>query len=498
MTKISLPVSALLISVVTACVPLGMLNAPQVAAPEVRQAAVLDRLVGRQWQEAAASPDSTVSEAASLAAWWRRYHDDTLNELIQLALQQAPDIAAAQARLQQVRAARALAEAALVPTLAASGSTSSRHAQAGTRHDYNAGVDVSWESSLFGGQRDLAAAARSDAEVSALQLEATRLALVAEVAREYLTLRSLQQRLQIASDNLQQLEHSVQLVAWRAQAGLASTLDVEQARSNLASSRAALPALQSGAAASRQRLALLTGQASASVGHPLGKAAALPAAGDPLAPDTPARLLERRPDVQAAQLAMNAEWQRLAARRSERWPGLTLRGSLAWQAAQLAALGGGQGALQTLAAGMSLPLFDGGRIEAGIAQQSASLQQAEVSYQRSVLTALSEVETALAEQQAARARLLARQQAAAAAARAVKLARDLYASGLVDFQQLLESERSQLSAAETLVTAQADVLLNQVQLYKVLAGGWPATDPNPNPAAADFAVTSQPISTGQP
>lgn len=472
MNQFTLPVSVLLTVHLAACVPLATLSEPPPAPPSVRQASVHAQWVGEHWQEAAVG---AATEHAGLLQWWQRYDDATLNELIRLALQQAPDIRDAQLRLQQARAARALAEAALLPALALSGNLSRRHAQDNTEHAYGAALEASWESSLFGGHRDLAAAAQADAASSALQLAATRVLLAAEVAREYVTLRSLQQRLIISSENLRHQEQSVQLVAWREQAGLASALDLAQARTNLASSQANLPALRSAAAASRQRLALVTGQTPAAVVQQLSKAAPLPQAAAFIAPDIPARSLQQRADVQAAHLAMEAEWQRLAAQRSERWPGVTLRGSLAWQAAQLAALGGAQSALQTLAAGLSLPLFDGGRIDARIAQQSASLAQAELRYMRSVLTALTETEAALAEQEASHARLLARQDAATAAARAVQLARNMYASGLIDFQKLLESERSQLSAAEALVSAQAEVLHNQIQFYKVLGGGWQAS-----------------------
>jgi NodT family efflux transporter outer membrane factor (OMF) lipoprotein len=426
--------------------------------------------------------DAAIKPATTpdLSSWWRQLGDPVLDQLIERALSSAPDMRTAQARLKQVRASRDLAVAGLFPSLGASASvkrTRTGTAAAGSGASqtlYSAGFDASWEPSIFGGQRDAASGAEADLVASGATLDATRVSLAAEVALEYVTLRTYQQRLAIARDNAASQAETLQITDWKRQAGLATSLDVEQARSNLEQSRASIPSLEVGRAAAEHRLALLTGQPPGSLRELLQKIRPLPAPPDEVAVGIPADTIRQRPDVRAAEFALRGEIARSAEARAARYPSLTLSGSWGWQAFSTTALGGSDTLVRSLAGSLAATLFDGGRISARIAAQDAVEEQTLVAYEASILTALEDVENALASYAAGRERLESRRRAAESARNAALLARTLYEAGSADFQKVLDTDRTRLTAEDGLASAEGDLLAAVVKLYKALGGGWQA------------------------
>jgi NodT family efflux transporter outer membrane factor (OMF) lipoprotein len=418
--------------------------------------------------------------AEDLSNWWRQLGDPALDDLIGQALTAASDMRTAQARLRQVRASRDLAVAGLFPSLGVS--ASAKRSKAGTAAGgsgssqtlYTAGFDASWEPSIFGGQRDAASGAEADLAASAATLESTRVSLAAEVALEYVTLRTYQQRLAIARDNTASQAETLQITDWKRQAGLATTLDVEQARTNLEQSRASIPSLEAGRAEAEHRLAVLTGQPPGSLRERLNEVKPLPAPPDEVAAAIPADTLRQRPDVRAAEFALRGEIARSAEQRAARYPSFTLSGSWGWQAFSTAALGGSDTLVRSLAGSLAAMLFDGGRISARIEAQSAVEEQALVAYEASILTALEDVENALVSYAAGRERLDTRRRAAESARNAALLARTLYQAGSADFQKVLDTDRTRLTAEDGLASAEGDLLVAVVKLYKALGGGWRA------------------------
>lgn len=455
----------------SACAPLGMLRA---TAPETTAVVA----VPFAWSEAAAGyVDARPQE---LAVWWRRFDDPLLDALIDAAMLGAPDLRNAQARLRQARASRDLAVAGLFPSVdLALSANRSRSGGSATQTLYAAGFDAGWEPSIFGGQRDAVAGASADLDAAAASLDATRVSLIAEVALDYINLRAYQRRLAIARDNVASQAETLQIAEWRTEAGLATSLEVEQARANLELSRATLPGLRSGATEAEHRLAVLTGRPPAALRAQLAVAAPLPKPPEGIAIGIPADTLRQRPDVRAAELSLRAEIARTAQRRADRWPTLSLRGSLGWQAFSRAALGGGASAVRSLTGGLAATLFDGGAIRSRIEAQGAVQEQALIGYEKSILTALEDVENALAAYAAGRERVVARGKAATAAGNAALLAHSLYAAGSVDFQRVLDAERTRLSAEDGLASAEAEVLTAVVRLYKALGGGWNADAEQP-------------------
>ncbi|MFZ3140669.1 TolC family protein, partial [Polaromonas sp.] len=187
----------------------------------------------------------------------------------------------------------------------------------------------------------------------------------------------------------------------------------------------------------------------------------------------PAQTLRQRPDVRAAEHRVSAALARVSQADAARYPSFSISGSLGLNALTLGSLtGGGASVVNALLGSVSVPLFDGGAARAQVRAQEAALEQARISYQATVLTALKDVEDALVALQGDRARLLHLQSAATAAQNADLLAQQRYTSGLIDFQTVLQTQRTLLTAQDSAASATADVSADHVRLYKALGGGW--------------------------
>ncbi len=432
------------------------------------------------WQDTAAQP------AEDLAGWWQRLEDPLLNQLIDQALVASPDLKLARARLREARARRALAGADSAVSVTASASASqsrnSKNSGGASSDRYQAGFDASWEPDVFGATRRGIEAAQADLEASGAGLASTQVSLVAEVARNYVELRGAQARLRIARANLAGQSETLQLVQWRAQAGLGSSLEMEQARGNREQTRSQIPSLETGLSEAEHRLALLLGQAPASLHAQLEPPAPTPQIAESLMLGIPADTLRRRPDVQAAERKLAAETARIGVAEAARYPSFTLSGSIGLDALQAGDLISAAALGHSLLARVAASVFDGGRLRQRVEIQNAVQEQAWVAYENTVLTALSEVEDALTALANSRRRQQALDLAATATRNAALLARQRYQSGLVDFQVVLDSERSLLGVEDSQASAATARATALIQLYKALGGGWspaPATAPAP-------------------
>ncbi len=427
------------------------------------------------WQSAPADAAPVVN----LAAWWDQLGDPVLTGLVNEALQSSPDLRSARARLREARARRDLAGADRFPTVGASVSaarskTSAETGSGATGELYSAGFDASWEPDVFGGKRRALEASQADLQAAGADLHATQVSLVAEVALNYIEMRSSQARIAIAEANLASQTETLQLTEWRAQAGLVSSLDVEQARANREQTRATLPSLRTSLAEAQHRLAVLLGLAPAALKPRLEKLAPVPAVPDQVAVGIPADILRQRPDVRAAERRLAAETARIGEKEAARYPDFSLSGSIGLEALTPGGLGAGGAATRSLLGSVAATLFDGGRLRRQVEIQNAVQEQALVSYESTVLAALEEVENSLVSLANSRDRGKALASAADAARNAALLASHRYAGGLIDFQTVLDTERSVLTIEDSLKTTEAQSASALVQLYKALGGGWSA------------------------
>lgn len=420
----------------------------------------------------AAAP--TAGAVAALAQWWQRFDDPALPALVEQALTGSTDIAAAQARLRQARAQRDLTAAGRTLSVSGNGSAQANRSEGtATAERYAASIDARWDADLWGGTAAGLRAAEATAEASAVTLAGTRVAVAAEVALNLLQLRGTQARLDNARANLDSQQQTLQIVQWRADAGLVTQLDVEQAKTAVEQTRAQIPALQASAGQAMNALAVLTGRAPGTLADMLQPRtpALAPATPPDLALALPAEVLRQRPDMRAAELQLQAAAARVDQADAGRLPSLSLGGSIGLDALSLGGLGSAP-AVASLLASISVPLFDGGRIGAEVRQQEAARDEAEVAYRATLLAALQEVEDTLVALRGTREELAAQQAAAASALQAAQIAEQLYRSGLVDFQNVLQTQRTLLSAQDSVAATATTLATEHVRLYKALGGGW--------------------------
>jgi NodT family efflux transporter outer membrane factor (OMF) lipoprotein len=431
--------------------------------------------------------------ATPLAAWWQRFNDPLLTGLVADALRANTGVLGAQAALRQARALRDASAAGLQPTLGTS--ASAQRSRSGGKGGsggslFQAGLDAGWEIDIFGARRNALAASDSSARASAASLGDVQVSVAAETALSYIALRGAQSQRAIAADNLASQLQTLQITEWRVQAGLLSGLEAEQARAAAAQTRSLLPTLQTQVEQAAHALAVLTGRPPAALAALVDAPGALPQPAADLALSLPAETLRQRADVRAAEEQALAAQSRVAEADAARWPSFRLGGNLGLSALTLGALGEGAAVAATLLAGITWPLWDGGGARAQVRAQQAALDQTRATYRGTVLLALQEVEDALVALRNDRERAAFLQDASSAATRAATLARQRYGTGLVDFQTVLETQRSQLSTQDNLASINASVSADHVRLYKSLGGGWspdaawatpPSTESSPRP-----------------
>ncbi|MFH1993418.1 MAG: efflux transporter outer membrane subunit [Pseudomonadota bacterium] len=417
------------------------------------------------------------TDPVKLAQWWTALNDPELTVLINRAAAGNLDLKQAKARLREARARRFIAGADQFPTLDATGtatrSRSSENAGSGTTHTlYSAGFDAGWEIDVFGGVRRSVEAAEADLAASQEDLHGVMVSLMAEVALNYIEVRTYQGRLATAQANLRNQEETYQLTQWRFKAGLSDELDVHQARSALESTRARIPTLRTSLEEAKNRLTVLMGVQPGELHGELEAIRPVPVVPLEVAVRVPADVLRQRPDVRKAERELAAQTARVGVATADLYPKLTLNGSIGFDALSTGDLLTADSRSYSYGPRISWRIFDAGAVRRNIEVQSAKQEQALVTYESTVLSALEETENALvayAEEQHRRDSLL---EAVRAAQQVLDLAQSKYQAGLIDFIALLDAQRSLLSYQDELGISDGAVTSNLVRLYKALGGGW--------------------------
>jgi NodT family efflux transporter outer membrane factor (OMF) lipoprotein len=418
----------------------------------------------------------------NLATWWKTLDDPELSRLIDRAVIRNRDLKKAQARIREARARRGLRQADLYPTLDASGSVSrsrgsSETGGATTRDLFSAGLDASWEIDFFGGVRRSIEAADANLQAAGDDLHDTLVSLLAEVALNYLDLRTGQARLAVTEESLKTQEETYNLALWRYQAGLGDDLAVQQALYGLESSRAQIPDLLTSIAEAKNRLAVLLGEAPGAMHAELDKTQPIPSVPPEIAIGVPADTLRQRPDVRRAERQLASQTAQIGVATAELYPKLKLSGAIGVEALTFKGLFNSGSTSSSGAAGLSWRIFDAGAIRQNIEIQSALQEQYLIAYESAVLAALEEAENAIAAYAQEQNKRQSLGEAVRAAEAAAELAQIKYKTGLTDFTTVLETERSLLSFRNQLVQSDGAVATNLVRLYKALGGGWSPSAP---------------------
>jgi NodT family efflux transporter outer membrane factor (OMF) lipoprotein len=423
-------------------------------------------------------PDST---------WWTVFGDSALNRLVGIAHRQNLSLQTMGLRILQARAQLAVAVGRRFPQVQAlTGSATATRLSENTPPgrvfsdnygDYQLGFDVAWEPDFWGRFRYDVQAQSAGFYGSMADYDNALVSLTAEVARTYAVIRTNETLIGLARKNARLQEEGLKIAQARYKAGATSELDVVQATTLLQSTLTTIPQLEIGLIQAENALATLLGQPTGTVQGLLQGAQGIPVAPAKVSVSVPADLLLRRPDIRAIELQAVAQTARVGIAKSEMYPRFVLFGSIGLESSS-----GVDGASANLFDPGSLffalgprmvwPLFNYGRLGNSVRVQDARLQQALVEYQSTVLKAAQEVEDGIAGFLKSREALVTAQAAAASSQRAVDIGMIQYREGAVDFQRVLEAERSLLDQENTLAQVKSSITTNLISLYKAMGGGW--------------------------
>jgi outer membrane protein, multidrug efflux system len=419
-------------------------------------------------------------------AWWKNLGDPVLEGLLKEALTSAPSIAEAQARVREARALAGIAGAGRYPTVDAGGeyarNLGSKNVPTGVppgglgpgihSNLWQAGFDASWEIDIFGGERRTVEAAEANYEAVTEDRADVVLTLLAEVARNYVELRGAQRRIEVARKDLA-IERDLQaLTQSLLTAGLAPQQDVLRAQAQVSDIEAAIPEFETGERAAAYRIAALIARPSAEMAAELSAARPIPQAVSEVPVGLPSELLERRPDVRAAERRIAAANARIGIAQADLYPHFSLTAVTGLESLYFTSFSSASSGYYQIGPGISWRIFDAGRIRFQVRAESARTDAAAAAYQRSLLNAFRDVETALISYANAKIRRNNLAAESAADTQATEIAKLLYEKGLESFLPVLDAERSLYAADDQLVQSERDSALALIALYKSLGGGW--------------------------
>jgi NodT family efflux transporter outer membrane factor (OMF) lipoprotein len=454
----------------------------------------------------AADDPRIVTTAPEDAAWWRRFGDSKLSDLIRIAQQQNPTVQIAGVRVLQARAQLGAAIGDLYPQKqqvfgevtherlsdreSSRGLTRDLAQRSGVRRnlpslDNNSfwvtqfGLGASWELDLWGKFRRAAEGADASLMASVANYDDALVSLAAQVASAYVNIRTFEERLRIARDNAGIQRETLRLADVRFRNGETSETDVEQARSEYAQTRSQIPQLEIGLRQNQHALSVLLGMPPSNLQDLLGSGGPIPAAPAEVAIGIPADLLRRRPDIRSAEQQAAAQSAMIGATKADLYPAFSLSGTFGFLStdvggADLSDAFDWKSRVVSFGPAVVWNVLNYGQITNQVRAQDAAFQQAVLSYQNTVLQAQQEVEDALASFLGAQASVALLVEAAAAARRSVDLATIEYREGAADYTTVLTAQQNLLEQQDQLAVTRGSVAQALISLYRALGGGWQA------------------------
>jgi NodT family efflux transporter outer membrane factor (OMF) lipoprotein len=417
---------------------------------------------------------------ADLQRWWTLLEDPTLESLIKRAVAGNVDLRTAVGRIAEARARVGIERGAFLPQIDASGAYSHLRASehglvpgdGDTSDLHDVGLGAVWEIDVFGRIRRSVESAHASLEATVEDYRDVLVSLHAEVALTYVEVRTLQARLRYARANAEAQRTTVELTKNRRQAELAPALDVSQAELNLANTEARIPALQAALIRSINRLGVLLGESPGALRSELLPEGPIPGTPEKVLVGLPADLLRQRPDIRRAERELAAQTARIGIATSELYPRFSLFGDFFFQSTELSDLFNGSSRGWSVGPTFTWKLFAGGRIRSAIRAEEAGTEQVLAAYENTVLLALEEVENSMTAYGEELERRDALRRAVDAAQRSAELVQTLYTTGLTNFQNVLDMERSLTAAQDELATSEGAVVQNLIRIYRALGGGW--------------------------
>lgn len=443
---------------------------PEIKSPDAYRDAAGDAAL---WRTAKPADDWARGE------WWSAFHDATLDQLERDALAANLDLQAAAARVEQARAIAGISRANYWPQISASPSLTRERTSRTTENvqpdtlttTYRAPLEANWELDLFGRVRRLSERARADAAASAATFESVRLALTADVAVNYFSLRALDRERAIVESTVALRRKALDLVTARVRSGSAADLDAARAENELASTEVEASVLANERAKLQNALALLVGRPASA--FDLAADANAVAVTPPAVPaGLPSQLLERRPDIAAAERTLAGANARIGVAKAAFFPAISLTGSAGYASGDIDRLFNSDSRLWSIGPSVYLPIFQGGRNRANLARSRAAFEEAVAVYRQRVLVAFREVQDAISATRYLNEQAVAQERALVSAQRAVTLAQRRYDAGFVSYLEVIDTQRTSLANERASVQLAAQRLNASVALIKALGGGW--------------------------
>lgn len=442
-----------------------------------------------EFAPAAANEDPRLTITAdSLRCWWGKFDDPILTNLVSMAVSNNLSFAMAQKRLMQARWLLLGSAADLFPHLSMQGSAKSSethrnnsglyssHKSTGVRarhtHLFNSGFDATWEIDIFGGVSREVEAAYAQVESAEYSLADAWVSLTAEIGSQYISLRSVQERLRVARANLKLQGETYDILKSRLDSGIGDELAVNQAKYNVEQTRAAIPLILAQEEELMNALAILAGTMPGALRSYLGN---LPDRDWLLAPqkieDIPLDLMRARPDVKAVERALAAQVAKVGVSVSYLYPKFYLNGSLGLESVKIQKFMNRGSLYSWIGPSFSWPIFQGGNIIANIKAEEAKMDEAALKYELALQNAYAEVRNAYSSYTQEQHRYQSLQRAVKAAQDAVNISQDLYKNGLADFNNVLDAQRSLLTLEEALTVSRGQISTHLIALYKAMGGG---------------------------
>jgi NodT family efflux transporter outer membrane factor (OMF) lipoprotein len=457
-------ISLFLMLLLGGCISLG----PDYRRPEAE--------VEADWLE---TEDSRVtSEPATDPKWWESaFQDPELDKLVEAALQQNLTLRSAGLRVLQSQQQLAIAVGNQYPQQQQLSGTAAREKSGGaTYNNYNLGFNLGWEVDFWGRFSRQVESASADLDASVANYDGALVSMVSQAAQNYILIRTYQERIEVASNNIKLQAESLRIAQAKFDAGAVSELDVDQAESLLNNTKATISSLEVSLQQFKNALAILLGNPPQEFNGLLGEKGTIPAAPADVALGMPQDLVRRRPDVRAAERQLAAQSAQIGFAVTELYPHLTIGGGIGTSAMESGDLFESDSETWSLFGMFEWNIFNYGRLQSNVRLQDALFQQLLVDYRNTVLQAQGETENAIVAYIKSHEQFKSYSLAAAASQRAVDVATIQYQEGAISFNTLITTLNANQQQQDLLTTTQGNVATNLVQVYKALGGGWEIRD----------------------
>ena len=430
------------------------------------------------------SEDHRVSiQNEEQANWWQVFNDPDLDQLVRVAYQRNLSLRVAGLRVLEARRQRDITAANLFPQsqsmfgsyvrnqVSRNQATSSPLAPR-SFGDFQTGFDLSWEIDVWGRIRRAIEASDASIEALSADYDDVLVTLIGDVAATYIEIRTFDERLTLAEQNIDIQDGSLEIATKRKAAGKVSELDVQEATANLADTRALIPSLEQGRRQAVNRMVLLLGMVPSQLDPILAERGRLPTVPSEVIVGIPAELLRRRPDIRAAEQAIAVQSAQIGIAEAELFPQFALGGQIGFNAEKLSDLVAGGSNTGFISPGFSWKILNYGRLKTAVEVERIRFQQQVVTYENAVLAAHREVEDALVEFIKTKERVEQLEISTEATAKTVEIVRTKYKEGATDFGRVFVLEGSLVQRQDQLVAAKAQIAIALTQAYKALGGGW--------------------------